>query len=203
MIANIVVELPYGILAGTLAWASFYYPVVGASQSSQRQALVWMFCVQLLTLTSTFAAMTIAALPDAQTAAGIVSLFTLMSILFNGVLQPPSNLPGFWLFMYRASPFTYWVGGMVATMLGGREVRCGESEMPPFDPPAGQTCGQYLTSYATAAGGQVYNPNATSGCQYCPLTNADQFLAGSSIYYGQRWRYVVFRSCPLTFILLT
>jgi ABC-type multidrug transport system permease subunit len=103
MIANIIVEIPYGIFAGIIAFASFYYPVVGTTQSSERQGLVLLFMVQLLIYTSTFADMTIAALPNAETAAGLVSLLTLMSILFNGVLQPPSQLPGFWIFMYRVS----------------------------------------------------------------------------------------------------
>jgi hypothetical protein len=57
-----------------------------------------------------------------------------------------------------------------------------------FDPPAGQTCGAYLADYAAAAGGTIQNPDATAGCNYCSLSNADQFLAGSSIYYGERWR---------------
>ncbi|KAJ4363039.1 hypothetical protein N0V83_010157, partial [Neocucurbitaria cava] len=188
MIANIVVELPYSIMAGILMFASFYYPVVGASQSSERQGLVLMFSMQLLVYTCTFAAMTVAALPNAETASGIVSLLTLMSILFNGVMQPASQLPGFWLFMYRASPFTYWVGGVVSTMLAGRPVQCSDTEVNVFDPPAGQTCGAYLANYASAAGGVIQNPDATSACNYCSLTNADQFLAGSSIYYGQRWR---------------
>lgn len=188
MIANIVVELPYGIFAGTLTFASFYYAVVGAGQSSERQGLVLMFCMQLLVYTSTFAAMTIAALPNAETASGLVSLLTLMSILFNGVLQPPSQLPGFWIFMYRVSPFTYWIGGMVSTMLAGRAVTCSDTEVSIFDPPAGQTCGQYLGPYASASGGVVQNAGATSNCQFCSLSNADQFLAGSSIYYGERWR---------------
>jgi ATP-binding cassette subfamily G (WHITE) protein 2 (PDR) len=188
MIANIVVEIPYGIIAGILTFATFYYPVVGASQSSERQGLVLLFCVQLLIYTSTFANMTIAALPNAETASGLVSLLTLMSILFNGVLQPPDQLPGFWLFMYRVSPFTYWIGGVVSTMLSGRQVICSEREVSVFDPPAGQTCGAYLADYAAVAGGTIQNPDATAGCNYCSLSNADQFLAGSSIYYGQRWR---------------
>ncbi|KAF1939631.1 hypothetical protein EJ02DRAFT_456735 [Clathrospora elynae] len=188
MTANLVVELPYGIFAGILTFACFYYPIVGASQSSERQGLVLLFCVQLLIYTSTFASMTIAALPDAETASGLVSLFVLMSILFNGVLQPPDQLPGFWLFMYRASPFTYWVGGMVSTMLGGRPVTCSAREVSVFDPPAGQTCGAYLNDYANASGGVVQNPGATADCRFCSLSNADQFLAGSSIYYGERWR---------------
>jgi ABC-type multidrug transport system permease subunit len=188
MIANIVVELPYGIVAGVLMFASFYYPVVGAGQTSARQGLVLMFSIQLLVYTSSFAAMTIAALPNAETASGLVSLLTLMSILFNGVLQTPGNLPGFWLFMYRVSPFTYWVSGMVSTMLAGREVVCSSSEVSTLDPPAGQTCGQYLGNYAQAAMGTIQNPDATASCQYCALSNADQFLAGSSIFYSERWR---------------
>jgi ABC-type multidrug transport system ATPase subunit len=188
MIANIVVELPYGIFAGVLTFASFYYPVVGASQSSERQGLILLFCMQLLIYTSTFAAMTIASLPDAETAGGLVSLLTLMSILFNGVLQPPSQLPGFWLFMYRVSPFTYWVGGMVSTMLAGRPVECNEREVSVFDPPAGQSCGAYLSDYAAVSGGTIQNPGATSACQFCALSNADQFLSGSNIYYSERWR---------------
>ena len=188
MVANVIVEIPYGVIAGILTFATFYYPVVGASQSSERQGLVLLFCVQLLIYTSTFADMTIAALPNAETASGLVSLLTLMSILFNGVLQPPSQLPGFWLFMYRVSPFTYWIGGMVSTMLSGRQVICSAQEVSVFDPPAGQTCGAYLADYAAAAGGTIQNPEATTSCNYCSLSNADQFLAGSSIYYGERWR---------------
>lgn len=188
MVANIVVEIPYGIFAGILTFACFYYPVVGANQSSERQGLVLLYCIQLLIYTSTFAAMTIAALPNAETASGIVALLTLMSILFNGVLQPPSQLPGFWIFMYRVSPFTYWIGGIVTTMLSGRNVVCSDTETSVFDPPSGQTCGQYLNDYATAAGGVIQNPGATSACAYCSLATSDQFIAGSSIYYTQRWR---------------
>lgn len=188
MTANIVVELPYGIIAGVLMFASFYYPVVGAGQTSARQGLVLLFSVQLLLYTSSFAAMTIAALPNAETASGLVSLLTLMSILFNGVLQTPDNLPGFWLFMYRVSPFTYWIGGIVSTMVAGRKVTCSSTEVSIFDPPSGQTCGEYLGSYAEVAMGTIQNPQATAECRYCAISTADQFLAGSKIFYGERWR---------------
>ncbi|KAK7187971.1 ABC-2 type transporter [Paraphaeosphaeria sporulosa] len=188
MIANIVVEIPYQIMTGILIWACFYYPVVGANQSGQRQGLVLLFSMQLLIYASSFAQMTIAALPDAQTASGIVTLLTFMSILFNGVLQAPSALPRFWIFMYRVSPFTYWVGGIVSTLLHGREVICTENETSRFNPPSGQTCQAYMAEYLQAAPGQLQNPDATTDCMYCPLSNADQFLAGSNIYYGERWR---------------
>jgi ABC-type multidrug transport system permease subunit len=103
MLANIIVEIPYSVFAGVLAFACFYYPVVGTGQESARQGLVVLFLIELLIYASTFADMTIAALPNAETASGLVSLLMLMSILFNGVLQPPNLLPGFWKFMYRVS----------------------------------------------------------------------------------------------------
>ena len=188
MIANILVEIPYQIFTGILIWACFYYPVVGVDQSGSRQGLVLLFCVELLIYASSFAQMTIAALPDAQTASGVVTLLTFMSILFNGVLQTPSALPRFWIFMYRVSPFTYWVGGIASTLLHGRQVVCTESEVSRFDPPSGQTCQQYLSRYLQAAPGTLQNPQATADCRYCSIRDGDQFLAGSNIYYGERWR---------------
>ncbi|KAH7116250.1 ABC-2 type transporter [Dendryphion nanum] len=184
MVANVVVEIPYQIFTGILIWACFYYPVLGI-QSSERQVLILLFCVQLFIYASAFAQMCIAALPDAQTASGLVTLFTFMSILFCGVLQSPDNLPGFWIFMYRVSPFTYWIGGIVATGLSDRPVICAPNELSIFDPPAGQTCVQYLGESFTS---NLQNPNATSGCEYCALTNSNQFLAGARIYWSERWR---------------
>jgi ATP-binding cassette subfamily G (WHITE) protein 2 (PDR) len=72
-----------------------------------------------------------------------------------------------------------------------------------MQPDAGQTCGEYLSSYVStlpvAARGSIYNPSATSDCQYCSVANADQFLASVSISYTTRWRdygigfsYIVF-----------
>ena len=73
-------------------------------------------------------------------------------------------------------------------MLAGREVVCSDREISVFDPPNGQTCGTYLRDYASAAGGVIQNPGATSGCEYCSLSNSDQFLASVSISYSDRWR---------------
>ncbi|RGP80689.1 atpase [Fusarium longipes] len=187
MIANIIVEVPYQILTGILMFACFYYPVVGV-QSSARQGLVLLFMIQLMLYASSFAQMTIAAFPDALTASAIVTLLVLMSLTFCGVLQPPSALPGFWTFMWRVSPFTYWVAGIVSTELAGRAIECSADETSIFNPPSGQTCGEYMADYLRQAPGQLQNPDATQQCQYCSLTNADQFLAGSEIYYSDRWR---------------
>ncbi|KXH25655.1 ABC-2 type transporter [Colletotrichum nymphaeae SA-01] len=187
MFANIIVEIPYQIVTGILIWACFYYPIIGI-QGSVRQVLVMLYAIQLLIYASSFAHMTIAAFPDAQTASGVVTLLVLMSLTFCGVLQSPTALPGFWIFMYRVSPFTYWVAGIVGTQLSGRPVTCSATETSVFNPPANQTCGEYLADYLKLAPGQLQNPEATEACRYCSLSNADQYLAGSNIFYDERWR---------------
>ncbi|KAL2206031.1 hypothetical protein CC79DRAFT_1334347 [Sarocladium strictum] len=187
IISNIIVEIPYQILTGILIFACFYYPVVGV-QSSERQGLVLLYVIQLFIYASSFAQMTIAALPDAQTASAIVTLLTMMSTIFNGVLQTPDNLPGFWIFMYRVSPFTYWVGGIVATELHGKEVVCAERELAIFDPPSGQTCGEYLRPFLQQSPGTLQDPSATSNCEYCSISVADQYLSGPRIFWSERWR---------------
>ncbi|TQN68488.1 ZEB2-regulated ABC transporter 1, partial [Colletotrichum shisoi] len=187
MFATIMVEIPYQILTGILIWACFYYPIIGV-QSPVRQVLVLLYAIQLFVYASSFAHMTIAAFPDAQTASAMVTLLVLMSLTFCGVLQAPAALPGFWIFMYRASPFTYWVAGIVGTQLHDRPVTCSATETSVFDPPANQTCGEYLADYLRTAPGQLQNPDATAQCRYCSLSNADQYLAGSNIFYDDRWR---------------
>ncbi|PGH12263.1 hypothetical protein AJ80_06777 [Polytolypa hystricis UAMH7299] len=189
LLANIIVEIPYQILLGIVVWASLYYPVFGSHQSSERQGLFLLYAVQFFIFASTFAHMVIAGLPDAETAGHISTTLFSMTLIFNGVMQRPRALPGFWIFMWRVSPLTYTIGGLAAIGLHDRRVECAENEFAKFDPPAGSTCGQYLSRYLDAgAPGRLYNPTATSQCRYCPLQNGDQFLAGSEIHWGDRWR---------------
>ncbi|KAB8078723.1 ABC-2 type transporter-domain-containing protein [Aspergillus leporis] len=187
LIANIIVEIPYQIMMGILTYACYYYAVVGV-QSSERQVLVLLLCIQFFIYASTFAHMVIAAMPDTESASAVVVLIFAMSLTFCGIMQSPTALPGFWIFMYRVSPFTYWTGAMASTQLHDRIVKCSAAEMSIFDPPSGQTCGEYLSPFLSMAGGQLSNPNATSDCSYCSVGVADQFLAGVGISWGDRWR---------------
>jgi ABC-type multidrug transport system permease subunit len=112
-----------------------------------------------------------------------------LTLQFNGVLQPPTELPGFWIFMYRVSPFTYLIGGWAGTGLADRAVICAQNELAIFDPPTGQTCGAYLSAYLEeGAPGSLLNPTAVSECRYCPLQNANQFLANSWIHPSDKYR---------------
>jgi len=108
--------------------------------------------------------------------------------LTRSILVPYNTLPGFWKFMYRVSPFTYFVEGILGVAVANTPVSCGPEEFQEFDPPAGQTCGDYLQAYQSYAGGSLNNPSATSNCQFCQLTNTNVFLDNFGIKYGNRWR---------------
>ena len=181
-------EMPWQIGLGVCAWASFYWSVIGPDQSSERRALIMLFIVQFYLYAATMAQLVVCAIPEPAVASMVAVLMFGLSFVFNGVMQPPDALPGFWIFMYRVSPFTYYVSGIGATALHNRPVQCSTEEMSIFDPPMGQTCGSYMEKFIHIAGGQLQNPNATTNCEYCALTVADQYLAARRISWDDRWR---------------
>ena len=80
------------------------------------------------------------------------------------------------------------VAGLVATGLHGRQIQCTPEEVSVLDPPSGQTCDEYLSSYLTEAPGKLLNPDSVTGCEYCPIRSADQALATSLVFWSDRWR---------------
>src|ERR1700761_5899637 len=89
--------------------------------------------------------------------------------------------------MYRGSPLSYIIGGVAGTGISGENVQCSSAELSIFNPPSSQICGQYLKAYLANAPGQLYNPSATSECQYCPWTASDQFLHVLGVSWSTRW----------------
>ncbi|KAI5290263.1 GTPase-activating protein [Ascosphaera aggregata] len=189
LFANIIAEVPWQTLVGIVTYASVYYPVFGTSLASERQGLFLLYCIQFFIFSSSFAQLIIAGLPDAETASHVATSTFALTLTFTGILQPPDDLPGFWKFMWRVSPQTYTVGGLAAVGLAERHVRCASNELARFTPPKGLNCALYLSKYfELGAPGQLLNPNSTTVCEYCPLQVADQFLHGSRVSYGDRWR---------------
>lgn len=104
--ANIVVEIPYQILLAILMWVGWYFAVFGKNQDSETRGLMLLFMIELMIFVSTFSHMIIAAMPDAETAGNIATLLFSMMLTFNGVLQSPTALPGFWIFMCKLHPLS-------------------------------------------------------------------------------------------------
>ena len=101
--------------------------------------------------------------------------------------------------MYRISPFTYLINGMLSTGLANTDAVCASIEYVRFNPPAPKTCFEYMSSYMDANGGYLTNNNATANCEFCTVSKTNTYLAALSSSYSTRWRnfgimwaYIVF-----------
>ncbi|KAH7400176.1 ABC-2 type transporter-domain-containing protein [Cadophora sp. MPI-SDFR-AT-0126] len=194
MLANIFVELPWNILMAILIFVGWYYPIGlyrnadYSGTGSQSAVTVLLFMVVYMVFTSTFGHMVQAGVDLAELGGNYANLLFMLSLIFCGVIIGPDALPRFWIFMYRVSPFTYLVSGILSTSLTNVPVECSEIELLHFDPLPEQTCGTYMSDYLQTAGGYVTNPDATSSCAYCPLSNTDAFLKLVHSEYNERWR---------------
>ncbi|KAM0328215.1 hypothetical protein ACHAQA_005624 [Verticillium albo-atrum] len=208
MLVNILVELPWNSLAGLFMFLTFYY-LVGMHHNAEptdsvveRGGLMFLFLWAFMLFESTFATMVVAGVEMAEVGATIALLLFSFTLIFCGnisVIAPMDALPGFWKFMYRVSPLTYLVSGLLSTGLAHNAVECSDLELLRFAPANGTSCGDYLAPYQELAGGQVMNAAATDICEFCPLATTDAFLATINSDYGERWRnyglmwvYIVF-----------
>ncbi|KAJ5917297.1 ABC multidrug transporter C [Penicillium verhagenii] len=213
MASNIIVELPWNTLAAVLIFVCWYYPI-GLYRNAEptdavheRGALMFLLVWSFLLFTSTFAHMIIAGIELAETGGNLANLFFSLCLIFCGVLATPSEMPRFWIFMYRVSPFTYLVSAMLSTGVSGTDAVCGAVEFLKMNPPPGDTCYQYLSSYRDTYGGYIQNPNATSDCAFCTIDTTDTYLAAVGSSYSDAWRnfglmwvYIIFNICMAVFI---
>ncbi len=194
MFANIVVELPWNSLMAVIIFICFYYPIglyqnaVPTGAVALRGAQFFLFTWQFLLFTSTFTNMMIAGIPDAETGGNLANLLFTLCLIFCGVLQTASALPGFWIFMYRVSPFTYLVEGMLSVGVANTRLHCADNEFVNFSPPSGQTCGDYMQPWISRAGGYLQDPSATNQCAFCTYDDTNVFLQQIGSSYSNVWR---------------
>lgn len=192
--AQITSEIPYQVVIGTLAFLCWYYPV-GFYQNAEptdqvngRAITMWLFITAFYVYISTMGHLCASFNEIAENAANLaVTLFTLC-LLFCGVMATPKIFPGFWIFMYRCSPFTYLIQGGLATGLANTKMSCSKDEFVVFNPPDNKTCGEYLSNYIKQAGGYLQDELATSQCKYCAFQETNQYLAQINVVWDQRWR---------------
>ncbi|KAH6633454.1 ABC transporter CDR4 [Boeremia exigua] len=205
MLSNIIVEIPWNSLMAVLIFFCWYYPI-GLYRNAQptdevayRGFQLFLFTWMFLLFTSTFTHMIIAGLDTAETGANLANLMFSLCLIFCGVLAPPDSFPRFWIFMYRISPFTYLVSGLLATGLANSSVQCAANEFIKFNAPEGQNCGDFMKDYMSTAGGYLENATSTDQCSYCTIKDTNVFLAALSSKYEDAWRnfgilwvYVIF-----------
>lgn len=109
--------------------------------------------------------------------------------LFCGVTIPRPEMPAFWAaWLNPLNPMTRLVSGMLSTELHNLQVQCSPSELAIFNPPAGQTCGEYAAAFLETAIGYISNPNSTLDCGYCIFRVGDGYLATLEFSWSDRWK---------------
>ncbi|KAI1390594.1 ABC transporter [Hypoxylon trugodes] len=189
LISNVVVELASQTVISVIAYASWYYPLglwrnaIHQNQLNSRSGLIFLLIWSMFTLFQTLSQMLMTVMPDIPTGINNGNLLFMLSLIFSGVLVAPNALPGFWIFMYRVTPLSYYMSAIMGTGLSGAHVTCTNASVVRLDPPPGQSCNEYLNS----SGVLVQNPNDYAGCQICSYTDADQLLDNYGIHFEDRW----------------
>lgn len=195
ILSLITAEIPWNILCGTLAFFVWYYPVgfynnaVPTNTVTERGATMWFAIVIFYVFTSTMAQLTMSFSNLANNAANLCSLLFSMSLMFCGVLSSEHDMPQFWIFMYRVSPFTYFVSTVLSVGLANSDVTCSDVELLSFKPALG-TCGEYMEPFMLVAGGYLIDEKATNSCRFCTVSSTNTFLASVKADYDLRWRNI-------------
>ncbi|KLJ06286.1 ATPase [Blastomyces silverae] len=191
ILSAIVVELPWNTLMAVPSFLVWYYPI-----GFQRNAgddvvgrggtmflLIWIFLVY----GSTFGSMVVSGIDLAETAGNVSHLLFSLTLIFCGVLATPDAMPRFWIFLYRLSPFTYFVSSVLSTGVAGVDIECSSIELLRVPPPPGNTCLEYFQQYMSFAGGRLLTPDQTDMCEFCTIRKTDDYLEHVNIYFADRW----------------
>lgn len=199
LITQYMAEIPYQILFSTFFFCASYFPLKVWFEASRSAAYFLNYCIMFQLYYVGLGLMILYMSPNLPSANVIMGLILSMMIQFCGVTQPMNLMPGFWTFMWKASPFTYFIQNLVAIVLHKKPVVCKEIELNYFDPPQGKTCGEYMSNFLKNAPGYISNPNATTNCAYCQVSVGDEYMTQRGVYYGNLWRnfgfywaYIVF-----------
>uniref|UniRef100_A0A0W0F6H9 Putative hba2 n=1 Tax=Moniliophthora roreri TaxID=221103 RepID=A0A0W0F6H9_MONRR len=186
--SQLLTELPWNIAASTIYFFCWYWTVGFPSDRAGYSYL--MFGVLFPLYFTSIAQATAAMCPNTELAAILFSLMFTFVLAFNGVLQPYSQL-GWWKWMYRLTPYTYLIEGLLGQAIGKENIYCSSIELATITPPSGQTCGQYMQTWLSTNSGYLVNPNDLSNCQFCSTTTTDEYMAQRfNIFYSHRWRDV-------------
>lgn len=177
------------IVGAVVYWVLWYF-ATGLPTDSSTAGYVFLMTLLFFLFMNSWGQWICAFAPSFTVISNVLPFFFVMFSLFNGVVRPFAQLPVFWRYwMYFVNPSTYWISGVLAATLTGIPVVCTSSETGHFDPPPGQTCGDYAGTFVQSAGGYIVDTTATSNCEYCPYSVGDDYLATLNISPRDKWPY--------------
>ncbi|KAJ5548200.1 CDR ABC transporter [Penicillium frequentans] len=198
VVSAILPELPYSIVAGSVYFNCWYWGI-WFPRDSFSSGYVWMMLMLFECFYVGFGQFIAAFAPNDLFASLLVPTFFTFVVSFCGVLVPYSALPHFWQsWMYWLTPFHYLLEGFLGVVTHNVPITCVEREEAHFSPPPGQTCQEYVGTYAREAGGYVSDVG-NGMCAYCQYSTGDQYAASYNVFYSHKWRnygifwaYVIF-----------
>lgn len=194
ILSQFLCEIPYHIVFSTLYFIAFYFPVQYSTDAEIAGYFYLIYCVVFQIFYVSFSLAIMYFSPDAASAAVITAMLFSFMISFCGVMQPVSQMPGFWTFMYKVSPHTYIVQSLLGVTLHDVPVVCTDEELNTFQPPSGLTCQEFAGKFVDTVGGYLDSrtADATSNCRYCRYSVGDQYLETIGVKYSYRWRNLGF-----------
>ncbi|KAG2033847.1 ABC-2 type transporter-domain-containing protein, partial [Suillus americanus] len=186
LMSQLVAEIPWNITSSAAFFFCSYW-TVGYSTNRAGYTLL-MLSVAFPLYYTTFGQSIASMAPTAPVASVYFTTLVIFIMIFDGVVQPFNQLNR-WKWMYRVSPFTYIIEGLLGQAIGGQSISCSSAEFVSVNPPKGLTCGNYMGPFIEFTGGYLTNPEAAEGCQYCPAKTTDQFVYSRfNIKYSNHWR---------------
>ncbi|MBW0570706.1 hypothetical protein O181_110421 [Austropuccinia psidii MF-1] len=187
-LSQFMAEVPYSTLCAVSYFLLWYF-LVGFKNSSSNAGyaclMIWLVEMFAVTLGQAIAALSPSSFIASQTNAPLAVTMN----LFCGVTVPQPLMPKFWRYwMYELNPYTRIISGLVVNELHDLPVVCKDTEFSIFQPPAGQTCGQWTRNYINTTGGYIQNPDSTGDCHYCQYAKGDEFFLPLNYSFSNRWR---------------
>lgn len=96
------------------------------------------------------------------------------------------------------------MNGLISAGLANTAITCSPKETLIIDLPMGftGTCDTYLAPYYQLAGGSLLNPEDSSSCHYCPLSDANSLLKGLGISTSEGWNNIGYLTVFVVFNVL-
>ncbi|UPL03176.1 hypothetical protein LCI18_014110 [Fusarium solani-melongenae] len=187
----IVSELPYLVVCGVLYFVCWYW--TAGLPNDTKWAGSTFFVAMFYEMLYTGIGQSIAAYAPNATFASLVNPLVVTTLVsFCGVFVPYYQITAFWRYwLYYLDPFNYLFGAFLTFATFSVDVTCERGELAVFNPPANETCGDYLSTYqqGMGRGTNLLSPAATENCEVCRYTTGQDYLKTLNLneeYYG--WR---------------
>lgn len=120
----------------------------------------------------------------------VLPTFFVVFALVTPLFTPWQTMPAVWKYTaYYANPTTWYMRGVLSTILPLFPIRCSENELARFSPPSGSTCGDYASEFLDQPGitGYLANPDATSNCGFCEFSSGEEYMGTLNVHLGDKW----------------